>query len=175
LITDYWRFDMSTLGWIHTIFGMVALVAGTAVILTTKGTRWHRTLGHVYLSNMLALNITALFIYRLYGRFGPFHWMALGSLLTLIAGMVPVFTGRPKGGWLALHAAFINGSFVGLVAATAAEITSRIPGTESYFGMVVGFTSVLVIGVGAMLIQRNLPQSMRRIPARFQKGVSLES
>lgn len=160
---------MSTLGWIHTIFGLVALAAGTAVILIRKGTRWHRSLGHVYLTNMLALNVTALFIYRLYGNFGPFHWMALGSLLTLIAGMVPVFTRRPKGNWLEWHAAFINGSYVGLVAATAAEITSRIPGTEEMFGLVVGGTSALVIGIGAVLINRNLPQSIRRTPNRFQR------
>ena len=161
---------MSTLGWIHTIFGMVALLAGTAVILTKKGTRGHRTLGHVYLTNMIALNVSALFIYELYGRFGPFHWMALTSLLTLIAGMVPVFTRRPKVGWLQLHAAFINGSYVGLVAAFAAEITSRIPGTEAHFGPVVGITTVVVIGIGAILIHRNLPQSLRRTPARFRKA-----
>lgn len=153
---------MSTLGWIHTLFGLVALAAGTAVILIRKGGRWHRTLGHVYLTNMVALNVTALFIYRLYGRFGPFHWMALGSLLTLMAGMIPVFTRRPQGRWLERHAAFINGSYVGLVAATAAEITSRIPGTEAIFGFVVGGTSALVIGIGAVLIQRKLPRSIRR-------------
>ena len=160
---------MSTLGWIHTIFGLVALVAGTAVIFLKKGGRWHRTLGHVYLTNMLALNISALFIYKLYGHFGPFHWMAVASLLTLIVGMVPVFTRLPKGGWLQLHAAFINGSYVGLVAAFAAEITSRLPGTEEYFGLVVGLTSALVIGIGATLIHRNLPQSLTRVPARFRR------
>ncbi len=160
---------MSTLGWIHTIFGIVALLAGTAVILTRKGTRWHRTLGHVYLSNMLALNVTALFIYKLYGRFGPFHWMALSSLLTLIVGMIPVFTRRPKGGWLELHAAFINGSYVGLVAATAAEITSRIPGTENAFGPVVAGTTILVIAAGTFLIRHYLPRSISRTPARFRR------
>jgi uncharacterized membrane protein len=156
---------MSTLGWIHTIFGLVALAAGTAVILLPKATRWHRTLGHVYLTNMVALNATALFIYRLYGRFGPFHWMALGSLLTLIAGIVPVLTRRPKGRWLERHAAFINGSYVGLVAATAAEIASRLPGTESLFGPVVAATSALVIAIGAYLIHRYLPRSLHRVPA----------
>lgn len=157
---------MSTLGWIHTIFGLVALAAGTAVLLIRKGTRWHRTLGHVYLTAMVSLNVSGLFIYNLYGHFGPFHWMALGSLLTLMAGMVPVFTRRPKGSWLEWHAVFINGSFVGLAAATAAEVTSRIPGTEDIFGLVVGVTSALVIGIGAALIHRSLPRSIRRTLAR---------
>lgn len=161
---------MSTLGLIHTIFGLIALMAGTAVLLLQKGTRWHRTLGHLYLTNMLALNISSLFIYRLYGGFGPFHWMAIASLLTLIAGMVPVFTHRPKGRWLELHAAFINGSYVGLVAATAAEITSRLPGTEESFGLVVAGTTIGVIAVGGYLIQRSLPKSIRRTPLRFRKA-----
>ncbi|MCB8945936.1 MAG: DUF2306 domain-containing protein [Ardenticatenaceae bacterium] len=160
---------MSTLGWIHTIFGLVALAAGTAVIFLKKGGRWHRTLGHIYLTNMLALNMSALFIYRLYGRFGPFHWMAVASLLTLIVGMVPVFTRLPKGSWLQLHAAFINGSYVGLVAGFVSEITSRIPGTEEHFGLVVGVTTALIIGIGATLIHRNLPQSLTRVPARFRR------
>jgi len=149
---------------------MAALLAGTAVVLLRKGTRWHRTLGHVYLTSMVSLNITALFIYRLFGHFGPFHWLAASSLLTLIAGMIPVFTRRPKGLWLERHAIFINMSFIGLVAATAAEITSRIPIFEDIFGIVVGTTSALVIGIGAVLMRLKMPQSIHRTPARFQKS-----
>jgi len=161
---------MSTLGLTHMIFGIVALLAGTAVVLLRKGTRWHRTLGHVYLTSMISLNVTALFIYRLFGHFGPFHWLALNSLLTLIAGMVPVFTRRPKGLWLEHHAIFINVSFIGLVAAISAEITSRISGSEEAFGPVVGITSALVIVIGMALLFRNLPKSIRRTPARFQNA-----
>jgi uncharacterized membrane protein len=161
---------MSTLGWIHTVFGIIALSAGAAVVLLRKGTRWHRTLGHVYLTSMIALNTTSLFIYNLFGHFGPFHWLAASSLLTLMAGLIPVFTRRPKGLWLERHAIFINISFIGLVAATSAEITSRIPGLEDAFGPVVGLTSVLVIGIGMALMFRNLPQSIRRAPARFQRA-----
>ena len=155
---------MSTLGIIHTIFGLVALAAGTTVLLLPKGTRLHRTIGHIYLSNMLALNISAFFIYRLYGHFGPFHWMALASLLTLLVGMLPVLTRWPPH-WLEWHAGFINGSFVGLVAATAAEITSRLPGTENLFGPVVGLTSALIIAVGGYIIHITLPASVRRTMA----------
>lgn len=159
---------MSTLGLIHMIFGIVALAAGTAVLFLRKGTRWHRTFGHLYLTNMLALNISALFIYRLYGGFGPFHWLALGSLITLIAGMVPVFTRRPKGRWLQQHAAFINGSYVGLIAATAAEISSRLPGTEESFGLVVATTSALIMITGGILIHKLTPLALRQTSPRFQ-------
>lgn len=164
---------MSTLGWMHTVFGVVALLAGSAVVLLRKGTRWHRTLGHVYLTSMVSLNITALFIYRLFGYFGPFHWLALSSLLTLIAGMVPVFTRRPKGLWLERHAIFTNMSFIGLVAATAAEITTRTPSLENIFGIVVVVTSALVMWIGAILMKLKMPQSIRNTPARFQKDAKI--
>ena len=65
---------------------------------------------------------------------------------------------------------FINISFIGLVAATASEITSRIPYLENGFGPVVGFTSAVIIGIGMVLLFRNLPQSIRRTPARFQRA-----
>jgi hypothetical protein len=55
------------------------------------------------------------------------------------------------------------------LAAFAAEITSRLPGTEASFGLVVGLTSAFVIGVGATLIHRHLPQSINRIPTRFRR------
>lgn len=160
---------MSTLGWVHLVFALVALAAGTAVILIRKGTRWHRTLGHVYLTCMLAVNITALFIYIKFGVFGPFHWMAIASLLTLLVGMVPVFTRRPKNGWLRLHAGFISGSYVGLVAAAGAETAVRLPGTEEIFGLVVGITTVLIIGIGVYFVQRHLPKAIEHTPARFRK------
>lgn len=157
---------MSTLGWIHTIFAVIALLTGAVVLVRRKGGRWHRTLGHFYLTSMVTLNVTGLFITRLYGGFGPFHWMALISLLTLLAGMVPVLTRRPRGGWLEQHAAFLSGSYVGLLAAAASEVTSRLPGTEAHFGLVVGGTSAVIIAAGVILIRRYQPGSVARTPVR---------
>lgn len=160
---------MSTLGWVHTIFGLVALLAGTAVVLMRKGTRWHRTLGHVYLTSMVALNTLGFFIYGLFGAFGPFHWMAVASLITLLVGMIPVFTRKPKRKWLELHAGFISGSYVGLVAATTAEITSRLPGGwNSFSATVTGITIAVVIAVGVFLIRKKLPKSIGSTPTRFR-------
>ena len=162
---------MSTLGIIHTVFATVALFAGAAVLLLRKGTRWHRTLGHIYLTSMISLNITAFFIYDLFGGFGPFHWMAVASLVTILLGMIPVLTRRPKGSWLAVHAGFISGSYVGLVAGAAAEVTSRIPaGGTGFSGIAAGITTVLVTAAGVALIRRNLPVSISRTPSRFRRN-----
>lgn len=64
---------MSTLGWIHTVFTVFALILGAAALLNRKGTRWHCSLGHFYLTSMIGLNVTALFICNLYGKFSLFH------------------------------------------------------------------------------------------------------
>ena len=154
---------MSELGWIHTIFGIVALVSGLVVTVQRKGTRWHRTIGHIYFTSMISLNLTALSIYNLYGNFGPFHWLALASLITLFAGLIPVLTRSPKGKWLERHAIFINYSYIGLVAAFAAEITSRIPDTDDSFGIIVAATSVLVMFLGSSILWRFLPHSLSKV------------
>jgi uncharacterized membrane protein len=151
---------MSTLGWVHTAFSLVALATGAAVLLMRKGTRWHRTVGHLYLTSMLSLNITALLIYRLFDGFGPFHWMAVASLATLAAGMAPALTRRPQQRWLAVHAGCMSGSYVGLVAAAASEVTSRMGGD---FSRAVAITTVLVIGVGLAIIRRTLPRAIARV------------
>ncbi|HEV2292419.1 MAG TPA: hypothetical protein VGR35_01105 [Tepidisphaeraceae bacterium] len=62
------------------------MACGLLVLLRAKGTRSHRVIGYLYVAAMLALNVTAFLIYRLYGRFGPFHVAALVSLAMVIAG-----------------------------------------------------------------------------------------
>ncbi|HEX5839623.1 MAG TPA: DUF2306 domain-containing protein [Anaerolineales bacterium] len=129
-----------------------ALVLGLCVFFTRKGTRLHKQLGYAYFFNMLSLNISALFIYRLTGEFGPFHASALASLLTLIAGFIPAFLRLPHGRWLELHYELMNWSYVGLVAAGASEATTRLPAAPFWPAVVVG--SAIVFIVGGMLIAR---------------------
>jgi uncharacterized membrane protein len=154
---------MDQLGLTHLVFAIVALAAGTLVVLARKGTRFHRSVGHLYLTSMLAVNVTALLIYDLSGTFNFFHLSALFSLVCLVIGMGPVLTRRPRQHWLELHAHFVSGSYVGLVAAAAAEATSRIPGVE--FGLAVGLTTLAVVAAGVVLIQLRAPRAI----ARFQR------
>ncbi len=163
---------MSSLGWTHLVFALVALAAGAAVLLTDKGTRLHRTLGHVYATSMISLNITALFIYRLTGRFNVFHALALVSLLGLALGLGAVLLRRPRGDWLARHAHFLSGSYVGLVAAAAAEAAARAPVPGWRFGPAVALATLVVTLVGFYLMRRRLPLSLARFqrPSRAPEG-----
>ena len=82
---------------LHIGTAVAALIFGVCVFLTRKGTRLHKQLGYAYFFNMPGLNISALFIYRLTGHFGPFHGAALASLLTLMAGFSAAY--RMGAGW----------------------------------------------------------------------------
>jgi hypothetical protein len=62
------------------------------------------------------------------------------------------------------HAYWMSGSYVGLLAAAAAETLSRIPETP-FWGMVIG-ASVAVALMGAIVIGRTVPG----ILARFDRS-----
>jgi len=144
-------------GLIHLVLALVALVAGALVIANPKGTRRHRRIGRVYLVSMTAMNGFALLNYELYGHFGPFHWMALISLATLAGGYLEARRRSP--GWMTRHAYYMAGSYVGLLAATVAEVASRVPGW--HFGIAVVTSSLLVIVAGIWIMIRTIPRSNR--------------
>jgi uncharacterized membrane protein len=70
----------------HIISSISALAFGLWVLFVHKGTYLHKWLGYAYFFNMLGLNVSAFFVYRLTGQFTPFHGAALASLITLLAG-----------------------------------------------------------------------------------------
>lgn len=171
---------MNGLGRIHLISAFVALAAGGWVFLISKGTRWHRTLGHLYAAAMIVLNATALGIYQLTGRFGPFHVFAIIALVTLGIGMSTVLFRRPRGGWMEAHAGWMAGSYMGLMAAFVAETSTRVlmpilverlepAAAWTAFWAVVAVASTATIGGGIWLIRTridaaiaNTPEAMRR-------------
>jgi uncharacterized membrane protein len=153
---------MSPLGQVHLLTALIALASGAWVLLRRKGTARHRQVGWLYVASMLALNVTALLIYRLTGTFGPFHFAALISLATLLAGVVNARR-RLRGdrNWLRRHYSYMTWSYLGLAAAAVAETATRAPafqavagGPTSAFWIAVVVASVAVFAVGATLIRR---------------------
>ena len=146
-------------GLVHTLFGFAALLLGFLVLMGRKGTLIHRRLGQSYAIAMIALNVTALLIYELYGRFGPFHVAAVVSLATVLAGLIPVVFRRPRETWMRLHATFMCWSYVGLFAAFVSEIATRVPGVRFGWGVVAA--TIAVVMVGAVLINGRVPTIVR--------------
>lgn len=131
----------SSTGLIHLLFSLASLIAGTFVLLSNKGTRTHQIVGYLYTVFMLGVNGTAFGLYGLFGRLGPFHFAALISLATLLAGIFPALL-RIKN-WLNLHVAFMYYSVIGLYAAFVSEVIVRIPGLP--FGPAVGIATAVVM------------------------------
>src|SRR5215207_937355 len=118
---------MTAIGSIHTALGVAALACGLAVVLRPKGTRRHRIVGWAYVASMGGLFATSFLIYRLFGGFGPFHWLAVVGTATLAGGLAPVLFRRPRSSWMERHYYLMSYSYLGLLAATAAEIVTRMP------------------------------------------------
>src|SRR4051812_10591314 len=117
---------MSPVATAHVAFGFAALAFGTVNAIRQKGTPSHRLVGHVYYVCMLGLNGTAFGLYDFFGSFGVFHWFAVLSLTSTIGALVPVLLRRPRRSWKIYHGYFMLYSYLGLLAATAAEIAVRI-------------------------------------------------
>ncbi len=141
-------------GLTHLITALLAILIGTLVVLSRKGTRKHKWLGRTYVGMMAAVNVSAFLIYELFGGFGLFHWMALFSLLSVLAGYIPVRLRKP--GWKVQHAYFMSGSYVGRVAALAAETLTRYIWLP--FFSAVAVISISVIFLGVLLMFRFIPR-----------------
>jgi uncharacterized membrane protein len=159
---------MNPLGWAHTVAALVALGSGAAVLLAAKGTMRHRRLGWTYAASMLALNVSALFVYRLFGGVGPFHVAAVASLVTVVFGTLAAVRGRrhrlardaeARARAIEQHYAWMTWSYVGLLAAAVSEVATRVPafrprpGQGVAFGITVAVATVVVVAVGARLIR----------------------
>ena len=140
----------STWGLTHLIVANVALVLGTFMLATRKGTPRHKLVGRLYVAAMLLTNGTS-FALNNFGGFSVFHWMAVFSLISVLIGFY--FVWRKKANWLLWHVGWMSGSVVGLYAAFAAEISVRFFDPQTFW-WVVAMASFTVIVIGVYFIIR---------------------
>ncbi len=145
-------FVHSLTGSVHLISAIIAMISGAYVLLTTKATKRHRQVGYIYVVSMLLLNITAFWIYDLFGRFGPFHIAAIFSSICIIGGMLPIIF-RIKN-WIYYHYFFMNWSTIGLYAAFWAETFTRMSSGKNFWPLVM-IATMITVSVGAYLVNRN--------------------
>lgn len=142
-----------TTGSIHLISSCCALLFGSLVLFLKKGTKLHVKIGYLYLISMGVLILTALMIYRLFNAWGIFHYATLFSLLTILLGMIPIWTKKPENKWIFRHFSFMYWSVIGLYSAFGAEVLTRIP-EAPFFGMV-GLATVVILLIGGMFFKIN--------------------
>jgi len=145
----------------------VALAAGAVIFFRPKTGPIHRRLGYLSAASMLTVNLTALLIYRLTGRFNFLHGFALISLTGVILGLRHAVTRRPRETWLLSHYYWMSWSYAGLLAALVAESGTRVvlPFLRSQgvavsmglFWALVGLLSGVVMLAAQRLINRHRP------------------
>lgn len=148
-------------GIIHVVLAIAALIIGAVVAFRPKGGRRHRILGYFYAIFLLLVNVSALSVYKESVGMGPFHILAVISLVTLISGFVPAFLRRPVSSWLNLHAYLMSWSYVGLVAAGVAQIVTMSSGLPAPFA--VALPSILIVIIGGALIHTRVPKILAEL------------
>ncbi|MBU2903144.1 DUF2306 domain-containing protein [Maribacter dokdonensis] len=141
------------IGLIHLISSCLALIFGTYILVAKKGTKLHIKIGYLYVISMGILICTAFMIYRLFNGWGIFHYTTLVSLISIVLGMVPIWTKKPKNNWKYLHFTFMYWSVIGLYAAFAAETLVRIP-KSPFYGMV-GLATGGIMLIGGIIFGIN--------------------
>lgn len=159
------NFITSEIGLIHFIASVIAILFGTLVLVSTKGTKRHRSIGRLYALSMCVVLVTAFMTYRLFGTWGIFHWTAVISSLTLLCGLVPILIQRPMKNYVALHFSFMYWSVMGLYAAAISETLVRMPNVvidsgipNSVFYTMTGIGSAMVMGLGAFCFLKLQPK-----------------
>ena len=147
----------------HIAFGFLALISGGIIFLSSKGTSFHKKLGYLYVASMFGLNITALFIYKVFNFFGPFHVLALLSLASVIVGFIPAI--KRKEGWYKKHYEWMGWSFCGLCAAAIAELGTHPPFAypsiaRAFFAFV---APVIVFFIGRQILVKNRGKVLEQI------------
>lgn len=155
---------MDASGTAHVSFGFASLILGAGIFSLAKGTDLHRFVGMLYVLAMFGLNLTALLIYRMFGRFGVFHVLALSSLTVVLAGLFTVVLRRPRNRWLRNHYYLMGWSYVGLWAAFATEIMVRVVRWPLVAAVAVPTILVVLMGGGLVrILEQQTMRSMRQV------------
>jgi uncharacterized membrane protein len=152
----------SSVSEVHVAAALLALVAGTYILATPKGTRRHQWVGRAYAGSMAVLLLTAFRIYFLFGRFGIIHWGAVGSAGALVIGVGAVALRPVVRSWLRWHYLGMGASVTGLYAAFIIESTYRFFPLAYFWWITLGLAAV-VFGTGGLLLRRYYPS--RLVPA----------
>lgn len=128
------------LEFLHIVLGFSSLISGSLVMFFQKGNGRHKLFGRVYFLSMLGLNLTSFGIYKLFDGWGFFHWMAVASLIPLVAGYVAIRYRNVNA-----HYYFMCWSFIGLLCATISEIFVHVPLATQLLSNVAHVDSFLMV------------------------------
>ncbi|SHH40354.1 DUF2306 domain-containing protein [Winogradskyella jejuensis] len=141
----------SNIGWFHFVTSILAMLSGVIVILNVKGTKFHKRIGYIYVLSMLSLNISSFFIVNFNG-FSLFHFFAIISLITVLAGIIPTILRINN--WFPYHFYFMSWSVVGLYCAFWAEVGTRFVSNMKEFWWMVALATGVTAFIGSRIINK---------------------
>ena len=152
-------------GLFHVITATIAMISAIIVLLSKKGTVFHKKVGYVYISCIVLLNISSFGVMEFVkGQPGPFHFGAIISLIFTALGIIPAIRKTNKN-WLRKHYYYINGSVIGLFSAFFVESVFR-----SFESKVVVTTVTIAISMVTAIVGTLL---MLKYRSRFFAGPKL--
>ena len=109
------------MGRVHVVTACIAIVLGIAVLIRRKGDGWHRSVGYLYIAAIIVVNFSALGRVDDSGRPGPFHALAIISIVTTALGWRSLKFRSRRNRNLEAHASFMTWSVIGVVTAGLAQ------------------------------------------------------
>ena len=109
---------------LHLTTSFLALGLGAVVLLLSKGTLVHKTLGSVWVLSMLLSAVSSFWlgggVLPVLGHLGPIHLLSVWVLVSLAVALRAIFKGQ-----VAQHRGWMIGAYLGLV---GAFIGTLVPG-----------------------------------------------
>ena len=140
--------SLTTLGSVHAALASAGIVIGFPQLWRRKGGSVHRVLGYAYVAVMVVADGSALLVFQFTGRLNVLHAGAVINLACLAAGLWPVLRHPRQADWFDRHRIGMAGSYIGLLAAAATELTVRTVPFAS-MGEVWTATAVVTLAVWA--------------------------
>ncbi len=157
--------NLTSIGWLHTIASLAAIVAFVPVMFARKGGYTHRKSGQMYAIAYVVVCVTSFGIYA-QQRFWFPHWLALAGLAVLAAGYLAVRL-KPRG-WRYAHLIAMLLSAYNLFGGAVNEVFLRVQplrvltGSDSLASPLVGMTHGIVMLVFLVIILAYVVASRRR-------------
>jgi len=128
--------DISSIGWLHTVGCIAALVFGGWNIVAVKGTRHHKIRGAGYVVSMLVAMGLSFFLYEFDipfvrgerpgpGVFGFFHWLSIAAIAFTLLGYFAA-SRQSRSFWAYAHPVFMTLSYYLLIGGLVNEPLARV-------------------------------------------------
>jgi uncharacterized membrane protein len=101
---------------LHALPGLLAVILGSIVLLSKKGTKTHKRRGYIWLGLMLLISLTAIFIQEINpGSYSLIHLLIPWTIFSIIFGIYAIkkFKVNKNKVWRNLHQWTMIGLFFG--------------------------------------------------------------